>query len=170
MIRKYQTYIGSMRDLSFIEYCVFVNINRKFLTVALLSIFLFDRIEKKSLCEKFGDKFENKSETANTACCVCNGGNTAKFNPSPSSVPSYVASSSHTLSFSPVVTSSSPNDKDELNALKELFNATNGTGWINSQNWLSDESVCDWHGVGCNHGKNYVTTLSLPKNGLAGAI
>ena len=67
MICKYQTYIGSMRDLSFIEYCVFVNINRKFLTVALLSIFLFDRIEKKSLCEKFGDKFENKSETANTA-------------------------------------------------------------------------------------------------------
>ena len=40
--------------------------------------------------------------------------------------------------------SSRPLDRD---VLASLYEATNGAGWENSNNWLSDEQLSAWHGV-----------------------
>ena len=53
--------------------------------------------------------------------------------------------------------------------LEIFYNATNGSGWGNSANWLSDEPLFDWHGVSTD-ANGRVTGLSLGHNDLKGVI
>ena len=126
--------------------------------------------KEDSLCKKHGDKYEAEGDTARTACCACGGGET-HYNPSPSDFPSYSPTASPTVSVNPAV-SSHPTGAaygDELNALISLFNSTKGTGWSESENWLSDRvSFCEWRGVSCNKNNGRVEGIELSDNNLSG--
>ena len=54
-------------------------------------------------------------------------------------------------------------------ALVALYNATNGPGWKNSENWLSEAPIDEWYGVltDCD---GYLTHLILDWNQLTGPI
>lgn len=54
-------------------------------------------------------------------------------------------------------------------ALEALYNATNGTGWTNKTNWLSDRPLGEWFGVSTD-AKGQVTQLQLEQNTLNGSI
>ena len=54
-------------------------------------------------------------------------------------------------------------------ALEALFDATDGSGWTNSTNWLTDAPLSDWFGVTTDD-SGRVTELQLTYNDLAGAL
>ena len=54
-------------------------------------------------------------------------------------------------------------------ALVALYNATGGENWLNSENWLSDMPLGEWHGVTTNS-SGRVTGLDLYNNQLSGGI
>ena len=54
--------------------------------------------------------------------------------------------------------------------LVALYNATDGGNWVNSENWLSDESVFEWHGIGPTADGRQVGSISLRSNGLTGLL
>lgn len=56
----------------------------------------------------------------------------------------------------------------ECVALVNLYNATGGTTWTDKTAWLDDINPCNWFGVTCVNG--HVDSLSLPANGLSGAL
>jgi hypothetical protein len=58
--------------------------------------------------------------------------------------------------------------KTESDALIALYNATNGPGWTNDTNWLTDPVVGNWFGVTVAGG--HVTRLQLPNNNLNGSL
>ncbi len=58
------------------------------------------------------------------------------------------------------------NQQDSL-TLVELYNATNGSGWDNSSNWL-EGPVDTWYGIGLVNDR--VDTVLLSNNGLVGSI
>lgn len=63
--------------------------------------------------------------------------------------------------------------KEECNALKVLFLATNGVNWENHTNWLETNKPCEWYGITCRtdaDGDSYVYSLSLSWNRLQGAL
>ena len=49
-----------------------------------------------------------------------------------------------------------------------FFYSTEGASWLNTEGWLSNESICDWRGITCVDGR--VTKLNQNKNGLAGSL
>jgi hypothetical protein len=50
-----------------------------------------------------------------------------------------------------------------------LYFAWDGRNWKDNRNWLSSDSECDWHGVGCNeNGK--IESLSLLFNNIKGSL
>ena len=53
--------------------------------------------------------------------------------------------------------------------LKVLYAATDGSGWIDSDNWLTDAALRDWHGVEVDV-QGRVTRLRLDENDLTGPI
>ena len=53
--------------------------------------------------------------------------------------------------------------------LTHLYHATAGADWRNSDNWLSDSPLEDWHGVGVDD-DGRVTSLNLHYNNLTGVI
>ncbi len=53
-------------------------------------------------------------------------------------------------------------------ALMELYDQTNGTLWVNSAGWGSDDPIRNWHGITVENGR--ITKLSLPNNALTGSI
>ena len=53
--------------------------------------------------------------------------------------------------------------------LTALYETTNGTGWTNASNWLSDAPLADWYGVEVD-ADGRVTKLHLGENGLEGPI
>ncbi|KAL3933774.1 MAG: hypothetical protein SGBAC_010251, partial [Bacillariaceae sp.] len=63
---------------------------------------------------------------------------------------------------------------EDSQALRERFGvasfyfATNGKGWINSEQWLTPTSVCNWEGVSCRGGN--VTALVFNANRLDGEL
>ena len=57
-------------------------------------------------------------------------------------------------------------DRDVLTA---LYEATDGPNWTNSQNWLTDAPLEEWHGVDVD-GEGRVDYLNLSDNGLTGPI
>ncbi|KAL3939696.1 MAG: hypothetical protein SGBAC_005617 [Bacillariaceae sp.] len=65
----------------------------------------------------------------------------------------------------------------ERYALAEFYYATNGEGWINQYNFLSNSPVCDWHGTSSFHfgvrfcsDEGSITMLQLPFNNLEGSL
>ena len=54
-------------------------------------------------------------------------------------------------------------------ALVALYEATDGPNWTNSENWLTDSPLVEWHGVRVDR-EGRVTRLDLYRNGLMGAI
>ena len=58
---------------------------------------------------------------------------------------------------------------DNRGALVALYNATNGPGWKNSENWLSEAPLGEWHGVATDCDGS-VTGLRLVENQLTGPI
>ena len=54
-------------------------------------------------------------------------------------------------------------------ALIALYNATDGAGWDNNTNWLSDKPLGEWHGVTTN-AQGRVVSLSIDYNLLVGTI
>ena len=50
-----------------------------------------------------------------------------------------------------------------------LYNSTGGANWSNSQNWLTDAPLDQWHGVTVDN-EGRVTALRLPQNNLSGPI
>ena len=54
-------------------------------------------------------------------------------------------------------------------ALEAFYNATGGPGWKNSENWLTDAPLGQWHGVETN-GAGRVVELVIGYNGLSGNI
>ena len=57
-------------------------------------------------------------------------------------------------------------DREVLTA---LYHGTNGDGWTNNENWLSDEPLSDWHGVTTSR-LGEVTSIQLRQNNLRGPI
>lgn len=57
----------------------------------------------------------------------------------------------------------------ELQALIQLYNATNGPNWTNKSNWLEGCTPCSWYGVSCD-GNGRVTGLNLIGNNLTGTL
>lgn len=55
----------------------------------------------------------------------------------------------------------------EQEILEHLYKQTGGVGWHNQDQWLSEESICTWHGVACDDDEQ-VTSLSLGANQLVG--
>ena len=62
-----------------------------------------------------------------------------------------------------------PSEETDRTALEALFEATNGTGWYNSANWMTDEPLDEWYGVGTDE-SGRVDELHLIDNGLEGEI
>ncbi|MBL8146525.1 MAG: tandem-95 repeat protein [Anaerolineae bacterium] len=58
--------------------------------------------------------------------------------------------------------------QDECDALVNLYNSTNGPGWINKTGWLATNTPCSWYGVWCDGG--HVKGLYLPWNQLLGTL
>ena len=56
-----------------------------------------------------------------------------------------------------------------MTVLVALYNATDGTNWKNSTNWLSDRPISDWHGVVTDR-DGRVIRLILESNRLTGEI
>ena len=54
-------------------------------------------------------------------------------------------------------------------ALVAVYNATNGPGWANSESWLSDAPLDEWHGVIADC-EGSVVALDLSENRLSGPI
>ncbi len=52
--------------------------------------------------------------------------------------------------------------------LVALYNATGGANWTNNTNWLTDNDISTWYGVGVSNG--LVTSLKLNLNNLTGDI
>ena len=57
----------------------------------------------------------------------------------------------------------------DRNVLIALYNATDGINWKTSSNWLTDESLESWYGIGVNTAGR-VDSLVLEDNGLKGTI
>lgn len=67
--------------------------------------------------------------------------------------------------------------KNQMEALKALYMATDGDNWTRNDNWLSDKPITEWYGiVGADHqirGKEptlSVTSIKLINNNLVGEI
>ena len=54
--------------------------------------------------------------------------------------------------------------------LVALYNSTDGGNWVNNENWLSDESVFEWHGIEASADGKRVGSISLRSNGLTGRL
>jgi hypothetical protein len=59
------------------------------------------------------------------------------------------------------------NQQDSL-ALVDLYNSTNGPGWINHTNWLTPAPLSSWYGIILAGG--YARIISLKGNRLAGSL
>ena len=57
----------------------------------------------------------------------------------------------------------------DINVLNALYHATGGTGWSESDSWLTDAAVSEWYGVTADS-LGRVTELHLARNELAGEL
>ncbi len=56
----------------------------------------------------------------------------------------------------------------ECEALRDLYDFTNGSNWTNKSNWLQTDTPCSWFGVTCANGR--LLRLDLPNNQLDGTL
>ena len=54
-------------------------------------------------------------------------------------------------------------------ALVALYNSTGGANWTNSEDWLTDEPLSEWHGLTVN-AEGRVSELDLWNNNLNGSL
>ncbi|MDB2556794.1 hypothetical protein N9X77_02370 [Luminiphilus sp.] len=72
--------------------------------------------------------------------------------------------------------SNSRSKKDEKKGARDravlsaFYSATSGPIWKKADKWLTDESVCKWHGVTCNKKSGRVEKLNLRFNNLTGSL
>ena len=60
-------------------------------------------------------------------------------------------------------------DRSDTETLSAIYNALGGEKWMNNTNWLSDEPVDDWYGIGVDaDGRGHA--LTLENNRLSGEI
>ena len=64
---------------------------------------------------------------------------------------------------------STGSEEDDRAALVALYRATDGAGWTNNDNWLSDMPLGEWYGVATDNNSR-VTVLTLGRNQLTGFI
>ena len=57
----------------------------------------------------------------------------------------------------------------DADVLRELYEATGGGGWTNSEGWLEDRPLGDWYGVDVD-ADGRVSTVDLERNGLSGSL
>jgi len=57
----------------------------------------------------------------------------------------------------------------ERDILELLHDTCGGTGWHAHDNWMSERSVCDWYGIGCDESGS-VTSVQLGGNQLTGSF
>jgi Leucine-rich repeat (LRR) protein len=65
-------------------------------------------------------------------------------------------------------------DKDseemsERDILELLYDQLGGVGWHAREDWMSEESVCDWYGIDCDENES-VTSIQLGGNQLVGSF
>jgi hypothetical protein len=54
------------------------------------------------------------------------------------------------------------NPANQFNALVDLYNSTNGNGWIFNVGWIQNNDYCSWYGITCDginvriQAKNYI--------------
>lgn len=58
----------------------------------------------------------------------------------------------------------------ELDALKDLFDQTNGNNWTNNTQWLETDNPCSWHGIQCDNGVMPVSEIQLNSHKLSGQL
>jgi Leucine-rich repeat (LRR) protein len=72
------------------------------------------------------------------------------------------------LTASPVLAAVPQSQRDALIA---IYDATGGDSWVDRTGWKGAPGTeCTWYGVGCNTAGDTVTTLSLERNHLSGAL
>ncbi len=79
--------------------------------------------------------------------------------------PTVTATPTHT----PPTTISDVEAAKERAALVALYEATGGSNWVSSDNWLTDKPVSTWYGV-LSDESGYISHLVLDDNGLYGSI
>ena len=57
----------------------------------------------------------------------------------------------------------------ECEALRALYDATDGENWLDNSNWDTSPAACTWYGVTCDMFNN-VYELNLTGNGLNGVL
>lgn len=57
----------------------------------------------------------------------------------------------------------------DIYAVATFFFSTGGTFWTNNTKWKSGDSVCIWHGIGCDE-EDHVISISLANNYLRGNL
>lgn len=65
---------------------------------------------------------------------------------------------------------SSSDNAADCQALVDFGRAMNVSEWTVSTNWLSSNSVCDWHGISCDFWTGRVTGIYLPFNLVRGQL
>ena len=68
-----------------------------------------------------------------------------------------------------VVTCEGSPPNADRSALIALYIGTDGANWTRSANWMTDEPLSTWHGVGVN-AQGHVDSLNLENNGLSGHL
>ena len=58
----------------------------------------------------------------------------------------------------------------EQNALKDLFDQTNGNNWSNNTQWLETNNPCTWHGIQCDNGVMPISEIQLNSHKLSGQL
>lgn len=60
----------------------------------------------------------------------------------------------------------------ERTALIDFYHATDGDNWRDNTGWLSDDSVCEWHGIECSSDGDtvHVRRILLPENRVASTL
>jgi len=60
----------------------------------------------------------------------------------------------------------------EYDALRALYQATNGAAWFDNTGWIDNDptEVCNWFGVTCDQGTGHVVQVLLPDNNLTGSL
>lgn len=102
------------------------------------------------------------------SCCLVSaltihGSNSPTYFPSISPVPSFIEIEGPTMIPSISSTKSSTSYLDvQLQALEALYNSTDGSNWLENDNWLDrDKSVCTWLGITCDVNTNHVREINL---------
>ena len=79
----------------------------------------------------------------------------------------YQVEKEFTIQVVPAIDQNTP--KSQLEGLVALFNSTDGTNWINNDNWMTNTPLDTWEGVYTNDNFD-VTVLNLKNNNLNGEL